>query len=261
MPSKRTTGLVSASVLILGAVVGLLFPAGPASARYAVEPNMIHAGSSYGWYPTLWREEFRGPLKSVWHKSGRGVVTTTNGMLTLKTGRSGSVAATLDTAGHATGRWEVGWKTTQYGSAHAAYTARTELVPAGGRPQYCGARNIALESYVEGHQRAQFYIHNLPNVAFVAGKGGTPIGGDHWHTFAVEVTPRHISTESRPEAFSGVPLTLRFSLRAVPGQVMTPARMQVDWARYWTLAKPDRKSISAPAPRMTQFAAACPPAA
>ena len=270
MPSKRTTGLAAALVLLLSLVVGLLLPVGPASALYAGEPNIIHAGSSYGWYPALFRDEFRGPLKSVWHKSGRGVVRTTNGMLTLKTGRSGSVAATLTTAGHPTGRWEVGVKTRQYGSAHTPYTALTELIPAGGRPQYCGARNIALQSYTEGRSRVHFSIHNLPNVAFVASKGGKPFGGDHWHTFAVEVTTTHISwfidahvvsTERRPEAYSGVPLTLRFTLHAVPGQVMSPARMQVDWARYWTLAKHDRKSISAPAPRMTTFGRACPPAA
>jgi hypothetical protein len=47
----------------------------------------------------------------------------------------------------------------------------------------------------------------------------------------------------------------------VPGQVMNPAKMQMDWFRYWTLAKPNRKSIAAPAPQQTTFPQACPPAA
>ena len=40
---------------------------------------------------------------------------------------------------------------------------RTELVPAAGRPQNCGARDVALESYRLGTNRAHFYIRNLPN--------------------------------------------------------------------------------------------------
>jgi len=266
MLSKRT--LARAAVLLL--CLGLLSPAGPTFATHADVPGPIHAGNTYGWYPTAWRDEFVGPLKSVWRSAGKGSVHTKNGMLTLLAGRSGSVSATLNKPGHATGRWEIRWKNQRYGTGHTPYTVRTELVPAGDRPQYCGARNIALESYTQGQRRAKFYIRNLPNVAFVASKGGTPFGGDHWHTFAVEVTPEHISwfvdarvirTERRPEAYSGVPLTVRFTLKAVAGKAMNRASMQMDWLRYWTLAKPNDKSISAPAPTMGTFTRACPPAA
>jgi len=248
--------------------VALLVPVGPSFARDTAVPGPIHAGNTFGWYPVARRDEFIGPLESVWQKRGTGVVKTKNGMLTLSA-RSGSVSATLALPGHDTGRWEIRWKTIRYGTGRAPYTVRTELIPAGDRPQYCGARNIALESYTHGHRKAQFYIHNLPNLAFRAAKGGTPFGGDHWHTFAVEVTAAHISwfvdarviaTERRPEAISGVPLTVRFSLNAVPGKAMNPTRMQMDWLRYWTLAKPNDKSISAPAPVMGTFAKACPPA-
>lgn len=248
--------------------VGLLLPVGPSWAHHANPPGPIHAGNTFGWYPAAQRYEFVGPLENAWHKRGTGVVRTKNGMLTIGA-RHGSVSATLDAAGHDTGRWEIRWKAKQYGSGRSSYTARTELVPAGGRPQYCGARNIALESYTFGRRKARFYIHNLPNLSFRAAKGGTPFGGDHWHTFAVEVTPHRISwfvdahvvsTEVRPEAISGVPLTVRFSLRAVPGKAMNPARMQMDWLRYWTLAKPDSKSVSAPAPTMGTNPQACPPA-
>jgi beta-glucanase (GH16 family) len=192
-------------------------------------------------------------------------------MLTLRA-RGRSVSATLGNAGHETGRWEIRWKSKQYAAGKAPYTVRTELVPAGDREQYCGARNIALESYTHGHGRAKFYVHNLPNLAFTAAKGPTyaGYGHDNWHTFAVEVTTNHISwfvdakvirTERRPEAYSGVPLTVRFSLKAKRGQAMNRVSMQMDWLRYWTLAKPNDKSIDAPETTLGTFAKACPPPA
>ena len=263
MPVQRK----SRFVLLLLLCAALLLPVGPSWAHHAQPPGPVHAGNTFGWYPVARRDEFIGPLQSVWHKRGRGVVKTKNGMLTLISGR-GSLSATQDIPGHRTGRWEIRWKSKQYGTSGTPYTVRTELVPAGQRKQYCGARNIALESYTHGHGKAHFYIHNLPNLSFNAGKTGH-FGGDSWHTFAVEVTPKHISwfvdahvirTERRPDAYSGVPLTVRFSLNAVPGQVMNPTRMQMDWLRYWTLAKPDDRSIDAPAPVAGTYAKACPPA-
>jgi hypothetical protein len=253
------------AVLLLCAAV--LLPVGPGWAHHASPPGPVHAGNTFGWYPAATRYEFVGGLDSAWKKRGVGVVRTKNGMLTI--GASGrSVSATLDAPGHDTGRWEIRWKSKQYGSGRAPYTVRTELIPAGDRPQYCGARNIALESYTHGRAKAKFYVHNLPNLAFTAAHRGR-FGGDNWHTFAVEVTSTHISwfvdahvvsTERRPEAFSGVPLTVRFSLNAVPGKAMNPARMQMDWLRYWTLAKPNDRSITAPAPLLGTFPKACPPA-
>jgi beta-glucanase (GH16 family) len=255
-------------IAVLLMCAALLLPVGPSWANHADPPGPTHAGNTFGWYPTAWRDEFVGPLKSVWHKRGSGVVKTKNGMLTLR-GRGGTVSATLDMAGHDTGRWEIRWKSKQYADGKAPYTVRTELIPAGDRPQYCGARNIALESYTHGHGKAKFYIHNLPKLAFTAAKSGR-FGHDNWHTFAVEVTPEHISwfvdahvisTERRPEAYSGVPLTVRFSLNAKPGTPMNRVSMQMDWLRYWTLAKPNDKSISAPAPAVGTYAKACPPPA
>ena len=255
-------------VLLLVACLALLAPLGPSYGRESAIPGPIHAGNTFGWYPAAARYEFIGPLGSEWKKTGVGVVKTKNGMLTIGAGGR-SVAATLEAPGHDTGRWEMRWKTKQYGSGRTPYTVRTELVPAGDRPQYCGGRNIALESYTFGRRKAQFYIRNLPNAAFRAAKGPTYAGysGDHWHTFAVEVTPNHISwfvdahvvaTERRPEAISGVPLTVKFTMKAVAGQAMNPARMQMDWLRYWTLAKPNDKSINAPAPRVATYPESCP---
>jgi hypothetical protein len=267
MPSSKS--LRRLAVLLLCSA--LLLPVGPSWSREAAVPGPIHAGNTFGWYPTAWRDEFVGPLQSAWDKKGLGTVKTKNGMLTLRA-RGRSVSATLGNAGHETGRWAVRWKSKQYAAGKAPYTVRTELVPAGDREQYCGARNIALESYTHGHGRAKFYVHNLPNLAFTAAKGPTyaGYGHDNWHTFAVEVTTNHISwfvdakvirTERRPEAYSGVPLTVRFSLKAKRGQAMNRVSMQMDWLRYWTLAKPNDKSIDAPETTLGTFAKACPPPA
>jgi hypothetical protein len=267
MLPSRTPRRVAALLVCFG----LLLPVGPSWSLQADVPGPIHAGNTFGWYPTAWRDEFVGPLKQVWDGRGNGTVRTKNGMLTLLTGRRGSLSATLRMAGHDRGRWEIRMKTRKWGSGHPNFTVRTELIPAGTRPQYCGARNIALESYTLTHARAKFYIRNLPNLAFRTSRAsrGAPFGGDNWHTFAVEVTPTHISwfvdarvmsTERRPEALSGVPLTVRFTMKAVAGKVMNPAKLQVDWFRYWTLDKPNDKSIVAPATTKGIYALACPPA-
>jgi hypothetical protein len=264
VPVKSSPSRVAALLLCLS----LLLTVGPSWASEADTPGPIHAGNTFGWYPTAWRDEFIGPLKQVWHSRGHGSVRTKNGMLTLTSERSGSLSTTLAMSGHATGRWEIRMKTRKWSTTNRNFTVRTELIPAGTRKQYCGARNIALESYTLAHAKAKFYIRNLPDLAFRASKRGT-FGGDHWHTFAVEVTPAHISwfvdahvisTERRSEALSGVPLTVRISMKAVPDARMNLTRMQLDWLRYWTLDNPNDKSINAPATVKGTYAHACPPA-
>jgi hypothetical protein len=247
---------------------GLLAPIGPSWARETAEPGPIHAGNTFGWYPVAKRYEFVGGLGDAWRKRGKGTVRTQNGMLTLETRAGGDLSATLRGAGHATGRWEIRWRARKYGSGHPNYTVRTELIPAGARKQYCGARNIALESYTLKHPRVKFYINNLPDLAFRAARGGH-YSNDNWHTFAVEVTPNRISwfvdarvirSEKRPEALSGVPFTVRFKMDAPARTRMNRARMQMDWLRYWTLAKPNDKSVAAPRTTLGTYKKACPPA-
>src|SRR4051794_35362653 len=106
MLSTRTLARVGALLLCLG----LVSPVGSTYANHLASPGPIHAGNTFGWYPALWRDEFVGPLRPVWHKSGRGDLRTKNGMLTLTGAATGSVSATLAMTGHATGRWEVRMK-------------------------------------------------------------------------------------------------------------------------------------------------------
>ena len=78
---------------------------------------------------------------------------------------------------------------------------------------------------------------------------------DQWHTFAVEVTHKRISwfvdahvisSEKRKDALTGVPFAVKFTMQGVGHARMNRSRMQMDWLRYWTLQRPDKKSTRAP---------------
>jgi Glycosyl hydrolases family 16 len=230
------------------------------------EPGPIHAGNTFGWYPTVWREEFHGDLAKYWDVEGPGVVQHQNGMLTLNTTDTGSVSATLDRKGDATGRWEVRLRSRSYGAGDENYRVLTELVPSDPKADHCGALDIALNDYQIGRSNAQFRIRNLPDQQFTARQTGMDLGKDRWHTYAVEVTPKRISwfvdaavvnSERRKDALSGVPLTVRFTMQAAPDAAMNPSRMQMDWLRHWSLDKPNEKSVAAPRTTRGTYKAAC----
>jgi hypothetical protein len=249
------------------AAVGLIaVPLLGAPASAMPVPGPIHAGNTYGWYPVANRYEFVGPLGPDWKTHGD--VGTQNGMLTLLSGRHGNVSATLRGSGHDRGRWEIRWRGEQYGGGHTAYRLQTALVPVAAADRHCGAQDVTFEDQRAGHNRARFSIHALPDVSHqtTVRPRGQSFTRDHWHTFAVEVTPKRISwfvdarvvaTETRPAALSGVPLTVRFRLAATKGATMNRARMQMDWLRYWTLRKPDSRSTAAPHPHTVVNRSAC----
>jgi hypothetical protein len=249
------------------AAAGLLaLPLLAAPSSAAPIPGPVHAGNTFGWYPVAQRYEFVGPRDSAWKTHGN--VRTQNGMLTLLSGASGNVTATLRGSGHAYGRWEMRWRARQYGHRHTAYRFQSALVPTRARAAHCGAQDITFEDKSAGQKTAGFSIHTLPNLSFATTvrSAGQTFTGDHWHTFAVEVTRKRISwfvdarvvaTETRPAALSGVPMTVRFRLQATKHKRMDPARMQMDWLRYWTLRKPDSKSTKAPRPHKSTYADAC----
>jgi hypothetical protein len=252
------------TALATAALVALPLLATPATA--APIPGPIHAGNTFGWYPVATRYEFVGPLGSQWQTHGD--VRTQNGMLTLLSGTSGDVTATLRGAGHSRGRWEIRWRGRQYGTKHTAYRLQTALVPVTPSARHCGAQDLTFEDQVAGRNKADLAIHALPDLSFTTTvrPRGQSFTRDHWHTFAVEVTGKRISwfvdahvvaTETRPAALSDVPLTVRFRLQSTKGERMDPARMQMDWLRYWTLNKPNDKSTKAPRPHKTTYAEAC----
>lgn len=247
-----------------GALVLALTLAPATQADHAHPPGPVNAQTTYGWGKPQWQDDFVGPRKKIWRVAGKGNVRNQHGMLTLNTARSGSTSATLKGSGHKTGRWEIRLRSRRYETKHTAYKVRTELVPAG-RKQSCGARNVALNSYRLGGNRAHTYIRTRPNRSF-NGFTGLNLGNDRWHTFAVEVTKKRISwfvdghvllTERRRAALSGVPFTVRFTMVGQNGKRMNQSRMQMDWLRYYTLRKPNKKSVKAPQGTKRRYAAAC----
>jgi hypothetical protein len=245
----------------------LLATASPGEAHHAGSaPGPINAQTTFGWGKPIWQDDFVGGLKPIWKKAGRGTVQTQHGMLTLNTTRSGSISATLARPGARTGRWEIRLRSRRYATAAANYTVRTELMPVPSAAYHCGARNIIFEGYKLGSRTTNLKIRNLPNQSFEAKTGDMNLGNDRWHVFAVEVTAKRISwyvdahvirTEKRPEALSGVPFTVRFTMAAVPGKTMNQSRMQMDWLRQYDLRKWNGKSTAAPQTTATTFAGAC----
>ncbi|WP_374456622.1 family 16 glycosylhydrolase [Nocardioides sp.] len=259
---------------LAAALVGLLAltlsPAvSPASADHVHgAPGPIHAGNTFGWYQFgVFRQEFVGPKPGYWKKAGRGIVRTQNGMLTLMTTRKGSVSAKLDLPGHTYGRWEIRARAGRTGTTPggSSYKVVTELVPAGDRDQHCGGRDIGLQNFTLGKNTVKSYVHTLPNNSF-RGFKDRHLKHERWHTYAVEVAEDHISwfvdahvvhTERREAALDPVPRQLKFELRAQDGKKMHPARMQMDWMRYWTMRAPNERSIKAPQFELSTYNDAC----
>lgn len=255
---------------VLGiALLACLLALAPSSARASgcgasacTSFELIHAGASYGWYPAHWRYEFENrsehQVPREWHRSGAADLYQTNGMLTLiaKPGPHRRPAAASLTRYSATeGRWEVRMRTDNVTRGRQNYAVQIGLVPAARNQRGCGSHDIDLLDFTPRHQRAARFKIHTPGTAYTYRKNlSRPIGNDQWHEFAVEVTPQRISwfvdakvvaTERRVGS-STVPLEMQARLVPVGHARMNKTRLQLDWARYWTLAKQDTRPVTAP---------------
>ena len=66
-----------------------------------------------------------------------------------------------------------------------------------------------------------------------------------------------VRRERRPEALSGVPFTVRYSMVAEPGARMNRSRMQMDWLRYFTLERKNAQPTRAPRTTAGTYAGGC----
>lgn len=250
---------LAAGVAALSA--GLVAPrpgldAGPdsqAAARLVSTTYPTNAAKIFRWGNAQWYDDFISPVKPMWSVNRPSLVRDQHGMLTINaTATSGTVSATLTGHGRRYGRWEARVRAEQYRADHTPYHVVWELIPTTG--YHCGARSIVLADYALGRSRANMYLRNLPHAQFTASKS-LDLRPGPFHTYAVEVTDTHISwfvdthvlrTERRAAARTGATYTVRFRLVGTPGASMNPGRMQMDWVRYYTLARPNARSISAP---------------
>jgi hypothetical protein len=261
----RVRRLVAAALLVPLTIT--LNPPTATADHAGDDPGPVHAGNTFGWWKSLvYREEFHGAVPKYWKVAGAGVVQHQNGMLTLNTTDSGSVSATLDREGSTTGRWETRLRSRRYATGGENFRVLTELVPADPEAHHCGAQNIALNDYRIGRKTVRFHIRTLPDNLFRGHVGKLDLGKDEWHTYAVEVKPKRISwfvdahvihSERRRAALSGVPLTVRFTMQAVPDATMNQSRMQMDWLRHWSTETPNTKSVVAPRTERGTYADAC----
>lgn len=230
-----------------------------------VPPNPTNAAKVFRWGNKQWGDEFRTALLRMWQVNHPALVRDQHGMLTLNApAASTTVTATLSGHDRTYGRWEARVRGRNYPAGGQPYTLYWELVPSS-QSYHCGAGNLELGQYTLGTNTLQVHLRTLPDNDFTLTKT-LQLSHQEFHTYAVEITPDHISwfvdtqvvaTERLPAALAGVPYEVRFRVQGVPGARMNKGRMQMDWVRYYTLARPDTHSIAAPALTQTTYAGAC----
>jgi hypothetical protein len=229
-----------------------------------VPTSPTNAAKIFQWGLSAWEDEFILPLSDSWAVSDESLVRNQNGMLTLEgTESSGEVTATVDTHARRYGRWEARVRSNVEDDGGTPYRVVWELIH-GRHGGECGD-GITLATYSVGDDAADMDIRGLSGKAFTD-EVDVDLEQYAWHTYAVEVTRDHISwfadtkvlmTERRPEALSGRRLRMRFRLEPVAGARMDFTRMQMDWARYYTLDRPGALPIDAPDAEVKEFETQC----
>ncbi len=237
-------------------------PKAPTPAAPTAAPT--NAAKIFKWGNAQINDEFHGAMAPTWsvNSAGAGLVRNQNGMLTLNTtATSGTVTASWTAGARQYGRWEARVRTRQYGAMDTPYRAVWELVPTTG--DQC-SRSIILSDSTIGKNPATLHVRNT-GADFSATKV-LDLRQDVFHTYAVEVTPDHISwfidtrvvmTETRSAARTGASYAVRFRMVAPPGVRMNRGRMQMDWVRYYTLERKNAKSISAPPATLGSYDGLC----
>jgi hypothetical protein len=161
------------------------------------------------------------------------------------------------------GRWESRLRAVELGSAGRHFRFTWRLVPVNGAK--CGGNMVVLASYRPGDKQVRGKVRTLPHHEFRYSLG-RDLRSRAWHAYAVEVTPKRISwfvdtkvvhTERRPAALSGVKLKPQLVITGTKGEANRTSMMQMDWVRYYSLKRPNARSVKAP--RMTKgtYAGAC----
>jgi hypothetical protein len=246
-----------ACVLLTGALLSACAPAAavpawPLEAAGAGDAGAPAASTTFGWGAPTWADEFDadtpGPAWSLYDSpghDGNGLrrpeqVTVAGGALT-QSGTADAVSAGMRRADPARlGRWEVRARADQRGPGARPYHVVVALIPAVG-PYDAGERDVDFAEADIGTGEVNLFVHYRPfKQDFLA----VPLDLAQWHTFAVEVGPGHVTwfvdgtvraTVTRPQAVPRTPMSLNVQLDAYAPGDLVPARLQVDWARYWAL--------------------------
>jgi hypothetical protein len=271
----RLPGLLGGLVLLASALVATVIsaPQGALQARPAFVSTCLgyckhptNAGKVFRWGHEAWRQEFEtGPFSRHWRSNHPRQIGQQKGMLTIESGRhSGTIAVWPDNQAATTGRWEARVRPYERSGSGTRYRFVWELVPAG-RNTRCGANEIVLATYVPGDKRVHGHVRTLADNSFTFSRS-RDLRNRAWHTYAVEITKRHISwfvdtqvvrTEKRPAALAGVKYRPQFMMKATPHRTMRPSWLQADWVRYYTLQRHNARSISAPPMHRMTYPGGC----
>ena len=269
LPARCLVALAAITALVLPTEAGQAQTQAGAQARVdrATVEGKTFAAYEYWWYPIDFVDHFIDPLSSQWEVEGNGDARTQHGMLTLMSSRQGSIGVTLRGHDRARGRWEIRLRGNRFEAGHSNFTVAAELIPADTGVQHCGAQNIGFASFRPAVDTSTgFHIRTLPDLQFTSVQQQMNLTNNYWHTYAVQVSSKRIAwfvdgvaraVENRPEALSGIPLTLRLQLQAVPDKTMNLSRLQVDTVRYFTLKTPSKKPVRGGLPEAGTYADAC----
>jgi hypothetical protein len=228
--------------------------------------ELIHSGSTYGWYPAGIRHEFKSAAgvtpPRAWTRTGTPD-SWRDKYGTLQVEQSHGDVITDWNQTRSTGRWEVRFRSrtgSQRVPTGTPYQVKIELVPTGTPATRCAPESVLMAGYNPATAGRTATV-GLTRPGFRAAAAATPGGPlfdsrtwngtqsarvGAWRVWAVEVTRDHISwfldgrvirREARPAALIGKPLHLRMSLLSTPGAQMAPTVTQLDWARYWSLKR------------------------
>ncbi len=226
-----------------------------------------NAGKVFRWGLEDWREEYEvGALSSHWHSDHLDQVSHRYGMLSIEAlPDTGSISVWPDNQSAQYGRWESRVRAIEFSDVGEKYTFTWGLVPVDEDARRCGANDIVMSAYQTGDTVATGAVRVAPDSEYTF-KRKRDLRSRAWHTYAVEVTPDHVSwfvdtqvmrTERRPEALSGLEYRPQFQIDAVPGQQMRRSWMQMDWTRYYTLKRVNAQPIRARQMTLGTYGGAC----
>lgn len=225
------------------------------------------AAARYGWGDPQWSDEFSGdaldPSWNVYDSPGNGgngtrspqQVTVRDGIMT-QSGTADAVTAGMALEGHDAryGRWETRVRADQQpGISGRPYHVVVALIPVG-IPYAKGQHDIDFAETDIATGKVNLFVHYPKEKQdYLA----IPIDLAAWHSFAVEVTPQHLTwfvdgvpraTITRREALPISDMAFNVQLDANQENGYIPGQVQVDWVRYYPLPAETVPALPAPTP-------------
>ncbi|WP_157647045.1 glycoside hydrolase family 16 protein [Actinomycetospora chiangmaiensis] len=248
--------------------------AGPAAVPFlpAGVADGPSAAATYRWGTPQWDDEFDGTaLNPDWEvydspgNGGNGVrspkqVSVGDGVLT-QSGTADATTAGMSLSHHDAqyGRWEARVRAIQQpGVQGRPYHVVVALIPVGISYDQ-GQHDIDFAETDIANGSVNLFVHYPKEKQdYVA----IPLDLTQWHTFAIEVTPSHLTwyvdgvpraTDTTKDAVPESPMAFNVQLDANQPNGYIPGEVQLDWARYYPLPATDVPVVPAPKPHQGDY--------